>query len=111
MVSRSCAPWDGSAFSVTIQYDAMTEIYIDIWKVPDIKFPSTFMLPDNEGQVGYAYILPELDPFVQLSGEVFLQSVSVDKPIEGRFNLKSERGEHFQGRFVAEWEEKIVACG
>ena len=110
-VSRSCAPWDGSAFTVTVQYDVATDIYIDIWKAPDIRFPSAFMLPDDEGQIGYAYILPDLDPFVQLSGNVFLQSVSVDKPVEGRFRLKSEWGKHFEGHFVAEWEDKIVACG
>jgi len=89
----------------------MTKVYIDIWKAPDIKYPSTFVLPVNEGQTDYAYILPELDPFVQLSGDVFLQSVNVDKTVEGRFRLKSERGEHFEGHFVAEWESKIVACG
>jgi len=110
-VNRDCAPWDGSAFTVTVQYDAMTEIYISIWRVPDIKFPSMYVLPDDEGQVGYGYILPELGPYTVLNGEVFLQSVSGDKPVEGRFNLKSERGERFEGRFIAEWEEKVILCG
>jgi len=110
-VDRDCAPWDGSAFTVTVQYDAMTEIYISIWKTPDIRFPSMYALPDDKGQVGYAYILPELDPFIVLSGDVYLQSVSVDKPIEGRFNLKSEGGERFEGRFIAKWGDKVMLCG
>ena len=110
-VNRDCAPWDGSAFTMTIQYDADTEIYISIWKAPDIKFPSTFVLPDNEGQVGNAYILPALDTYVVLNGEVFVQSVSVDKPVEGRFKLKSERGDLFEGRFKAEWGNEIIMCG
>jgi hypothetical protein len=110
-VTNDCAPWDGSAFTVAIKYDSLTEIYISIWKAPDIKLPSTVVLPDDEGQVGHAYILPELGPFVQLSGEVFLQSVSVDKPVEGRFRFKSERGELFEGKFKAEWGEEVIFCG
>lgn len=110
-VDRDCAPWDGPAFTIAVQYDATTVIYISIWKAPDIKLPSRYILTGNDGQTGYAYILPEVGPFEQLSGNVFLQSVSMDKPIEGRFSLKSEGGGQFDGRFVAEWKSEMMLCG
>lgn len=110
-VNRDCAPWDGGAFTIAIQYDAVTTITVSIWKSPDIKLPSTFELPDDEGQVGNASLLTETGPYVQLSGEVFFQSVSMEKPLEGRFSFKSERGEVYEGQFIAEWGNLVVYCG
>ena len=51
-VHRDCAPWDGVAFTVSIPYHSESVITISIWKSPDIKFPTTFSLPDEAGQVG-----------------------------------------------------------
>jgi len=112
-IDRDCAPWDGAAFTVTIQYDSETVIYITIWMAPDIKFPTTFPMSDDveAEQDGYAYILPELDPFTPLYGDVSFKSVSVDTPVEGRFKFTSEQGDQFEGRFIAEWGDKIVYCG
>lgn len=110
-VNRDCAPWDGAAFTLTIEFDSITTLYISIWRSPDILFPSTFELPDDEAQIGNAYILPELDPYTPLSGEVWFQRVEEGMPIEGRFSLTSERGEMFEGRFVAEWESQVIYCG
>ena len=110
-VNRDCAPWDGAAFTVSVQMDGGTVIYISIWQAPDMLFPSTFLFPDETGQVGYAYILPELDPFIQLSGKVTFDRVSEGMPIAGRFSFTSERGEHFEGQFKAEWDNIIALCG
>ena len=110
-VNRDCAPWDGAAFTVSIRYDPITTITISIWKSPDIKFPSTFSFPDETGQVGYAYILPELGPLQQLSGEVSFWRVDGESPVEGRFDLLTEAGRQFRGQFKAEWGNEIVYCG
>jgi hypothetical protein len=110
-VNRDCAPWDGAAFTILVQYDSVTTITISIWKSPDIMFPSTFALSDDEGQIGNAYILSEPGSFVQLDGEVSFQRVEQGMPLEGRFNLTSERGEQFDGRFIAEWGSQVVYCG
>lgn len=69
------------------------------------------MLPDDEEQIGNAYILPELGAYIPLSGEVSLQRVEVGMPLEGRFRFTSERGERFEGGFVAKWGSQIVYCG
>ena len=110
-VNRDCAPWDGAAFTVIIRYDAVTTITISIWKSPDFKFPSTFSLPDEAGQVGHAYVLSDVGSLVELNGDVSFQRVEEGMPLEGRLSFTSERGGQFMGRFVAEWGSQIVMCG
>ena len=109
--NQDCAPWDGSAFSLSVPYDTDTVIYISIWQVPDIKVPATFTFPNETGQNGHAYILPELDPFIQLSGEVLLQRAEYGSPVEGEFNLMDSSGDRFKGKFIAEWGGEVVYCG
>lgn len=110
-VSRDCAPWDGSAFTVAIQYDAETIVFISIWKSPDIPSSSTFELPDENQQIGEAYLLPTSGMRIELNGKVWFQRVEEGMPIEGRFRLTSERGEAYEGGFTAEWESQMVYCG
>ena len=110
-VSRDCAPWDGAAFTVSIPHESGLIIYISIWQSPEFNFPRTFSFPDDTGQVGNAYILPELDPLETLSGRVTFQRVQVGMPVEGRFSLRSERGGVFEGQFQAEWDDQIIMCG
>jgi hypothetical protein len=107
-IGRDCAPWDGSAFTLSIQYDPASTIMISIWQSPDIKLPSTFSFPEETGRVGEAYILPELDP---LSGKVFFRRVDRENPVEGEFDLRDESGKRFKGMFIAEWEHKPLYCG
>jgi len=110
-IGRDCAPWDGSAFTLSIQYDPASTIMISIWQSPDIKLPSTFSFPDETGRAGQAYILSELDPLTPLSGKIFFQRVDRESPVEGEFDLRDENGIHFKGNFIAEWEHKPVYCG
>ena len=110
-VNRDCAPWDGSAFTVSIRYDPTTTITIYIWRSPDITIPTTFTFPDDTGQIGTAYILPELDPLQQLSGTIFFWHVEEQNPVEGRFELVTETGQRFDGQFEAEWENQMALCG
>lgn len=112
-VNRDCAPWDGAAFTVAVRHGSGNVIYITIWQAPDIKFPTTFPMPDDAEaeQDGHAYILPELGPFTPLHGEVSFQGLSVGEPVGGRFRLTSAGGEVFEGRFIAEWGDQVVYCG
>ena len=110
-INRDCAPWDGSAFTVSVPMKDGTIIYISIWQSPDISLLVTFLLPDETGQIGFAYILPELDPLQQLSGKVSFWRVEEGIPVEGEFNLKDEGGRQFNGKFIAEWGNEIIYCG
>ena len=112
-VNRDCAPWDGSAFTVSIPFDSISTITISIWQAPDIKFPVTFSFPDETGQVGNATARSgsASGGYETLSGEARFESVSVDNVVEGRFNFTSEGGGQFTGKFIAEWGSEIVYCG
>jgi len=110
-VNRDCAPWDGSAFTISIRYDPTTTLTVSIWQAPEINIPTTFTFPDDTGQIGYAYILPELDPLQQLSGTIFFWRVEDGVPVEGRFEFVTEAGQRFEGQFKAEWENQMALCG
>ena len=110
-INRDCAPWDGGAFTVLIPVDSTSTITISIWQSPDIKLPVTFKFPDETGQIGFAYILAEIDPLQQLTGEIFFWRVDQGMPVEGEFNFTTESGEQFKGQFKAEWGNQVVYCG
>src|SRR5215207_9595023 len=46
-VDRDCAPWDGSAFTVSIPLPDGSTISISIYWSPDIKLPSRYSFPDE----------------------------------------------------------------
>ena len=109
-IQRDCAPWDGSAFTVSIPI-AKSVLRISIYQSPDIKLPATFKFPDNTGRVGNAVlILPASSP-APLTGKVSFQRVEPGMPVQGEFHLLTEMGEQFNGKFTAEWNEQPVYCG
>ena len=110
-VNQDCAPWDGSAFRVSVPMKNGTVINISIWQAPDIKFSKKFMFPDNTGQVGNASLVLANGEYERLSGEVWFEGVSEGKSLVGRFSLKSERGGVYVGQFEAVWESQIALCG
>ena len=75
-MNRDCAPWDGSAFRVSVPMDDGTVINISIWQAPDIKYSKTFIFPDDTGQVGNLSLLLANGEYETLSGEVRLEGVS-----------------------------------
>ena len=110
-INRDCAPWDGSAFTVSIPMNDGTMIDISIWKAPDIKFPVTFSFPDNTDQVGNASYRLTSDKYEQLSGKVFFWHVDTGSAVEGKFELVAEAGRQFNGQFKAEWGNLVMMCG
>ena len=110
-INRDCAPWDGAAFTLSIPTEDGIIIHVSIWQSPAMKLPVTYSFPDETGQIGFAYILPELDPLQQLSGEVFFRRVEEGIPVEGEFNFTTENGKEFKGSFTAEWGNEVVYCG
>jgi hypothetical protein len=110
-VTRDCAPWDGAAFTISIPYDRTTTVTISIWQSPDILFPAAFSFPDETGRVGFAYSLAELDPLQPLAGRVSFTRVDRSFPVEGEFDLHTETGGQFQGKFIADWGNTYAMCG
>jgi len=110
-INRDCAPWDGGAFTVKIPISKSGSLIISIWQPPEIIFPITFSFPNDTLPVGNVLLIPQFGPPQPLMGEAQFQSVREGKPVEGRFSLTSERGEAFDGSFIANWENQIVFCG
>ena len=110
-INRDCAPWDGAAFTVSISYRPASDIYVSIWQQPDKNFPSAFTFPDETGRIGYVYILPEIDPLIQLRGKVNFQRIERGIPVEGSFDFQDESGHRYKGKFIAEWGNEAVVCG
>ena len=110
-INHDCAPWDGAAFNVSIPFDDGTIIDISIWQSPDIKLPTTYSFPDETGQVGNALLRLQAGLPEQLTGRVSFPRVEQGVPVEGEFNLLTEAGQKFKGKFEAEWGDQIAMCG
>ena len=110
-VDRDCAPWDGSAFTVSIPLRDGSTISISIYRSPDIKLPSRYSFPDESMSEGNAYLRMSDGSLEQLMGDVEFQSVSDIVPVEGSFQLRSESGTEFEGKFLAEWGHEVIYCG
>ena len=109
-INRDCAPWDGSAFTVSVPMQGKG-ITISIYQAPDLKLPATFVFPDDTLSVGNALLILPMGSPEPLTGEVSFQRVAQDIPVEGQFDLVTEAGEHFKGKFIAEWGNEIIYCG
>jgi len=109
-INRDCAPWDGSAFTVSIPMKDMG-ISISIYQAPDIKLPATFSFPDDTMSVGNALLIMPIDSPKELTGKVSFQRVQQGSPVEGTFDITAVTGERFKGKFIAEWGNEIVYCG
>jgi len=110
-INRDCAPWDGSAFLVSIPYDAGSVINISIWHAPDLKLPVTFSFPDDSMKDGNVSYLLRFSYSVELAGTVFFWRVEQERPVEGWFDLHTEAGQRLRGKFNAEWGNEAVYCG
>jgi hypothetical protein len=109
-VNIDCAPWDGSAFTISIPMRSGS-LYISIYQSPDITHPTTFGFPDDTMNVGNAGLMLPNSSAAPVRGKVTLQHVEPELPVEGTFDLVTETGERLEGKFIAEWGDEIIYCG
>ena len=109
-INRDCAPWDGSAFTVSIPMQG-SRISISIYQSPDIKLPTAFIFPDDTLSVGNALLILPIGSPEPLTGKVTFQRVGQDIPVAGQFDLVTNTGEHFKGKFIAAWQNEMIYCG
>lgn len=109
-INRDCAPWDGSAFTVSIPI-AESVINISIYQLPGIRHPVTFSFPDEIMRDGIALLLLPVGSPERLTGKVSFQRVEQGEPVEGNFDLATEAGQQYKGKFKAEWGNVIAYCG
>jgi hypothetical protein len=109
-INRDCAPWDGSAFTISVPLEGRG-INISVYQSPDIKLPTSFSFQDDPMSTGNVLLILPIGSPEQLTGRVYFQRVSQDVPVEGTFDLVTKAGEHFKGKFIAEWGNEIIYCG
>ena len=110
-INNECGPADGPAFSIFIPHDHGASIFILIAQPPYIELPRTFRFHDDSLSNLYASYMTQFSHSEILRGNVFLQRVNPDNPVEGRFDFTSESGQHFEGRFTAAWGNQFAYCG
>jgi hypothetical protein len=109
-VNLDCAPWDGSAFTISIPIHGGS-LQISIYQSPDIQHPTTFGFPDETMSVGNAVLTMPIGSAALMKGRVTLQHAEQGLPVEGTFDLVTETGEQLIGKFMAEWGDEIIYCG
>lgn len=109
-INHDCAPWDGSAFTVSVPIEEGS-IKISIYQAPDINHPITFSFDEASGETGQAIFLPAVGSPEQLAGKVSFQRVEQGTTAEGEYNFQTESGRRFIGKFKAEWGNEVVFCG
>lgn len=73
--------------------------------------PVTYSFQDQTGRLGNAIHWSPSGEYEQLSGKVAFTRVAEGRPVEGEFSFTTERGERFNGKFEAQWENEIAYCG
>jgi hypothetical protein len=86
-IHRDCAPWDGSAFTVSISMEAQ-QVTISIYQSPEIQFPTTFSIPDDRMSIGNALLILPIGSPEPLTGKVSFQRVVQDIPVAGLTSLQ-----------------------
>ena len=109
-INRDCAPWDGSAFTVSIPMKN-ANISISVYQAPDIHAPTVFSFPDDTMSSGSAFLILPLDSPEPLKGKVSFQRVQQGNPVQGTFDLATEVDKKFKGKFIAEWGNEVIYCG
>ena len=109
-IHRDCAPWDGTAFAVSISMDESV-LTISIYQSPAIQHPAIFSLHEEAGDVGSAFLLSPDGSQEPLTGKVSFQRVEERIPVEGEYHFRTASGKQVTGRFQAEWGNEIVYCG
>jgi hypothetical protein len=110
-VDRDCAPWDGSAFRISIPLDSGSVIEVSIWRSPDLQAPIKFSFPDPTLSAGEAVLRSRFGSSEPLTGSITFWRLGADDPLEGDFNFAARGGERFSGGFKAEWRNRAAYCG
>jgi hypothetical protein len=110
-IDRDCAPWDGSAFTVSVPWWDTSALVVSIWRAPDIEGPVTFSFVDSVAGDGQAARRGADGSSEVLGGTVTFEGVQLGLPVVGRIRLRSAAGTVFAGTFRAEWGTTRVYCG
>lgn len=119
VVRPDCAPWDGSAFHLTIPLPphrsaGADRVEIGIWRAPTIDKPVLVMFPSAAGRNDGAALLHQRDgQTFLLVGWLRLEPVRTGRPVLGSFALTARNQPKLTGSFRALWQIPVrpTRCG
>lgn len=113
----SAAPWDGAAYDLEIPLEKTDDapnpsIRVNLWGNPRFDKPETVHFTGKEdagggpgrgaGRASYQAIKDKSRP-ENLAGTVVFDVLKAGQPVTGRYDLTTEKGKKFEGRFKADW--------
>ncbi|MEE3716110.1 hypothetical protein V2H45_05040 [Tumidithrix elongata RA019] len=114
-IRHDCAPWDGSAFRITLtdsndQKSSTTTIDVAIWQAPAFNEPVSFTLTESS-RIGRVRFVTQFGTPSVLTGQIGFKRVKESEPVEGNFDFVTKQGDRKQGTFRAIWKPNSALCG
>lgn len=114
-IARTCAPWDGAAFSVSVPVGhgvdpaALPALQLSVWSSPQFDGERTVVFADGDDRAGLAFHVETPERTTPLTGEVTFRQAA-DGGIEGTLRLKDADGRRFERRFRGRLDGGAVMC-
>lgn len=115
-IARTCAPWDGAAFTVSVPMSdgidaaALPALRLMVWSAPQFERGQTVVFADGDDRTGAAQYAESEDSAMPLTGEATFRQAA-DGSIEGTLHLKAADGRRFERRFRGRLDPGAVMCG
>jgi hypothetical protein len=112
-IARSCAPWDGAAFTVSVPAAdgaSTAALQLSVWSSPQFDGERKVVFAEGDDRTGVAMYAETADHAVPLTGEATFRQAA-DGSIEGTLHLKAADGRRFERRFRGRLDGGAVMCG
>ncbi|MGN6153603.1 MAG: hypothetical protein ACTHOH_16600 [Lysobacteraceae bacterium] len=116
-IARSCAPWDGAAFTVSVPATgdgvdpaALPALRLSVWSAPQFDGERTVVFAEGDDRTGMALYAETVDRATPLTGEATFRQAA-DGSIEGTLRLKAADGRRFERRFRGRLDPATAMCG
>lgn len=115
-IARTCAPWDGAAFSVSVPLregadpGALPALRVMVWSPPRFEHARTVVFADGDNRTGVAQYAESEERATPLTGEATFRQAA-DGGIEGTLRLIAADGRRFERRFRGPLDPGVVMCG
>lgn len=115
-IARTCAPWDGAAFTVSVPAGngvdpaALPALQLSVWSSPQFDGERKVVFAEGDDRTGVAMYAETADHATPLTGEATFRQAA-DGSIEGTLRLKAADGRRFEQRFHGRLDDRVVMCG
>ena len=115
-IARTCAPWDGAAFTVSVHVGhgvdpaALPGLQLSVWSSPQFDGERKVVFAEGDDRSGLAFYAETAEHTTPLTGEATFRQAA-DGSIEGTLRLKAADGRRFERRFRGRLDPGTVMCG